>query len=188
MSKHVQRYRLAAGPAAAYVGPAGECVVTTGDWDIRVHDGVTPGGYQLLKKATADATYANAATIAATIAALAASISTVGYSGAYADLTGKPAISTVGLSGVYADLTGKPALFDGTWASLTGKPAFAAVATSGAYADLTGKPAISTVGLSGAYADLTGKPTLGNIAAIAYTIQSGGAPGGGANGDLYFIY
>lgn len=177
MSKHVQLYRLAAGPAAAYIGPAGEFVVTTGDWDARVHDGATPGGFQLLKKTTADAAYATAAALAA----LSASISVVGLSGAYADLTGKPAL----FDGAYASLTGKPALFDGTWASLTGKPAFATVATTGAYNDLTGKPALAAVATAGTYASLTGKPTLGNIAAINYTITNAG-PSGGAAGDLWF--
>ena len=31
-------------------------------------------------------------------------------------------LATVATSGAYADLSGKPALFDGTWSSLTGKP------------------------------------------------------------------
>jgi trimeric autotransporter adhesin len=60
-----------------------------------------------------------------------------GFSGAWADITGKPtfaALATTGnyndllnkptlFSGSYNDLTNKPALFDGTWNSLTGKPA-----------------------------------------------------------------
>lgn len=71
MSKHVQLYRLAAGPAAAYVGPAGEVVVTTGDWTARVHDGVTPGGVLLLNKAVADALYPSFAYVAAAIAGFA---------------------------------------------------------------------------------------------------------------------
>lgn len=50
------------------------------------------------------------------------------FSGAYADLTGKPTLATVATSGAYADLSGTPSL--------------ATVATSGAYADLTGKPTV----------------------------------------------
>ena len=68
----------------------------------------------------------------------------VATSGAYADLSGKPALAAVATSGAYSDLAGKPAL--------------AAVATSGAYADLSGKPALAAVATSGAYADLSGKP------------------------------
>lgn len=53
---------------------------------------------------------------AATLSALSASISAVGLSGAYADLTGKPSLATVATSGAYADLSGKPTL--GTVAAL----------------------------------------------------------------------
>jgi hypothetical protein len=58
----------------------------------------------------------------------ASSAAAVATTGAYADLTGKPALATVATTGAYADLTGKPAL--------------ATVASTGAYADLTGKPTI----------------------------------------------
>ena len=96
------------------------------------------------------------------------------FSGAFADLTGKPttiagygitdalqigtsattalAGNTTLFSGAYADLTGKPTLFSGAYADLTGLPSL----FSGAYNDLTGKPTL----FSGAYNDLTGKPTL----------------------------
>lgn len=77
----------------------------------------------------------------------------IGLKAASADL------SAVAFSGAYADLTGKPT-FDGTYASLTGKPTYATVATSGSYADLTNKPTL----FSGAYADLTGKPALTTVA------------------------
>jgi hypothetical protein len=85
-----------------------------------------------------------------------------------------------GFSGAYADLTGKPNLFDGTWVSLTGKPNLSTVATSGSYNDLTNRPTIPSApvnsdwnavsGLaqilnkptlfSGSYLDLTNRPTL----------------------------
>jgi outer membrane murein-binding lipoprotein Lpp len=45
-------------------------------------------------------------------------------------------------SGAYADLTGKPTLFDGAYSSLAGAPSLATVATSGSYADLSNKPTI----------------------------------------------
>ena len=37
-------------------------------------------------------------------------ISTVGHTGAYNDLTGKPSLATVATTGAYSDLTGKPTL------------------------------------------------------------------------------
>ena len=49
---------------------------------------------------------------------------TSNFSGAYADLTGKPTL----FSGVYDDLTGKPTLFDGVYASLTDKPTLGTLA------------------------------------------------------------
>lgn len=98
-------------------------------------------------------------------------------------------------SGAYADLTGKPSLFDGTWGSLSGKPTTFAPAShthvvsdvtglqgaldgkqpvgsyaltsqlfSGSYTDLTNKPTL----FSGAYADLTGKPDLSG-----YSLKAG---------------
>jgi hypothetical protein len=104
------------------------------------------------------------------------------FSGAYADLTGRPTLATVATSGSYADLTNRPTLFSGSYVDLTNKPTFATVATSGSYADLTNKPTIPSVQIqsdwtqasnvaldfiknkptlfSGSYADLTNKPIL----------------------------
>ena len=59
-------------------------------------------------------------------------LAAVATSGAYADLSGKPALAAVATSGAYADLSGKPSL--------------ATVATTGAYNDLTGKPTLFTTG------------------------------------------
>ena len=91
-----------------------------------------------------------------------------GFSGAYADLTGKPELAAVATSGQYADLQGTPSLAavaeSGAYTDLSGKPALANVATTGAYADLTGKPALAKVATSGAYADLSGTPTLAHVA------------------------
>jgi hypothetical protein len=67
------------------------------------------------------------------------------FSGAYADLTGKPSL----FSGSYTDLTSKPTLFDGAYSSLTGAPSLATVATSGSYNDLTNKPAAGASDLDG---------------------------------------
>ena len=53
-------------------------------------------------------------------------ISTVGHTGAYSDLSGKPSLSAVAISGAYGDLSGTPS--------------FATVATSGSYSDLINTP------------------------------------------------
>jgi hypothetical protein len=53
-------------------------------------------------------------------------LATVAATGAYNDLTGKPALAPVATSGAYADLTGKPVL--------------ATVATTGSYTDLINTP------------------------------------------------
>jgi len=84
----------------------------------------------------------NAGATALEYVALAASdvtgLATVATSGAYADLSGKPALATVATSGAYSDLTGKPTL--------------AAVATSGAYSDLSGTPAAYSLPIASASA------------------------------------
>jgi hypothetical protein len=60
---------------------------------------------------------------------------TSNFSGAYADLTGKPTL----FSGTYADLTGKPSLFDGAYSSLTGIPStFTPEAHNQAISTITG--------------------------------------------------
>ena len=71
-----------------------------------------------------------------------------GFSGAYADLAGKPSL----FDGTWLSLTGKPTLWDSTWASIKNKPSF----FDGNYNSLTNKPTL----FSGAYADLAGKPSL----------------------------
>lgn len=53
-------------------------------------------------------------------------LSTVAFTGAYGDLTGRPTLATVATTGAYGDLAGRPSL--------------ATVATTGAYSDLTGPP------------------------------------------------
>ena len=78
-----------------------------------------------------------------------------GFSGAYADLTGKPVL----FSGVYSDLSGKPALFDGVYASLSGKPTLgtAAATDAVAYASAAqGAKADSALQPAGSGASLTG--------------------------------
>lgn len=95
-------------------------------------------------------------------------LATVATTGAYGDLTDKPALAAVATSGAYGDLTGKPSLATiattGAYSDLTGTPTLSAVAISGNYADLYGTPVLSTVAITGAYSDLSGKPVLSTVA------------------------
>lgn len=89
-------------------------------------------------------------------------------------------ISTVGLSGQYNDLTGKPTL--GTMSSqdvatFTGSTSITTLGTittgTVPYANISGTPSLATVATTGAYSDLTGKPTLGTMAAESATTYPG---------------
>ncbi len=61
-----------------------------------------------------------------------------GFSGAWADITGKPAFANVATSGSYNDLLNRPSLFSGSYNDLTNKP----VLFDGTWTSLTGKPAL----------------------------------------------
>ncbi len=47
MSKTIQWKRGNVAASSGYTGPAGEITVETGSWNIRVHDGLTPGGHPI---------------------------------------------------------------------------------------------------------------------------------------------
>lgn len=81
------------------------------------------------------------------------------FSGAYADLSGKPTIPS--LSGYATEdfVTSRGYLTSVSWSAVTNKPTL----FSGAYNDLTGKPTL----FSGSYADLTNRPTIPSIAGLA---------------------
>jgi len=103
------------------------------------------------------------------------------FSGAYADLTGKPSLATVATSGSYNDLTNKPSLAtvatSGSYADLSNKPTLASFATltspaNGQFLEYNGTAwvnanitasdvsGLATVATSGSYTDLSNKPTL----------------------------
>lgn len=85
------------------------------------------------------------------------------------DPTGNVPIDYQGFSGAYADLTGKPILFSGNYSDLTGSPVLAAVATSGSYNDLTEKPVIPAAQVNSDWNATTGvaqilnKPTIPTV-------------------------
>lgn len=86
----------------------------------------------------------------------------VATTGSYNDLTDRPSLSADGtFSGAYADLAGKPNIadsiakygFDGDYNSLKNKPELSQVAFSGSYNDLTDKPVITSGGGAAGVAD-----------------------------------
>ena len=93
------------------------------------------------------------------------------FSGAYADLTGKPTL----FDGAYSSLTGAPSLFSGSYTDLTSKPTL----FDGAYASLTGKPSLATVATSGSYNDLTNTPAAGasNLDGLSDVVITSAAKG-----------
>lgn len=109
---------------------------------------------------------------AATLASLASSISAVGYSGAYSDLTGKPSLAAIATSGSLADLggvgtgvatalainvgsAGAPVTFNGA----LGTP------SSGSLANCTALPVGSVTGLGSGVATFLATPSSANLAA-----------------------
>jgi hypothetical protein len=92
------------------------------------------------------------------------------FSGAYADLTGKPTL----FSGAYSDLTGKPSLFSGAYADLSGKPTLVSALddlsdvtvstpSNGQVLQYNGTAWVNGAApstFSGSYTDLTNKPTI----------------------------
>jgi len=109
-----------------------------------------------------------------------------GFSGAWADLTGKPAFATVATSGSYADLLNRPSLFSGSYNDLTNKP----VLFDGTWTSLTGKPAGFTDGIDNvddADNSITNEIQALSLSGTVLSLSSGGgsvtlpSSGGGDN-------
>lgn len=181
---------LTGGAVTSVAGRAGAVVLTVADVtnaastsyvDTKVAALVNgaPGTLDTLKELSdalgADANFAVTVTNQIALKAAIADLKTVAFTGAYADLTGKPTfdgtygsltgrptLATVATSGSYVDLTNKPTMFSGAYVDLTGKPALTTVATSGSYVDLINKPTFATVATTGSYNDLLDKPAGGS--------------------------
>ena len=146
MAKVLQLRRGTTAQNNAFTGAEGEVTVDTTKKTLRLHDGATAGGKEILG---------------------ASDFATVATSGNYSDLQGAPTLATVATSGSYNDLKNKPTIPSAVTvdASLSGTSTnpvqnkaintalaakanasdLATVATSGAYADLSGTPTIPTV-------------------------------------------
>jgi len=107
-----------------------------------------------------------------------------GFSGAWADLTGKPAFATVATSGSYNDLLNRPTLFSGSYNDLTNKPAL----FNGTWSSLTGKPTtLAGYGITDADGSITNEIQLLSLSGSLLTLSNGGgtvtlpSSGGGDN-------
>ena len=168
----------------SFIGEYGNIFFDVDTGDLRLSDGVTPGGIPLGGGATLTAgggavifrqlldtpnSYAGAANffvkVNSTATALEFKEETL-FDGDYNSLTNKPDLSVYqtiigAFSGDYNDLYNKPALFSGSYDDLTNKP----IIFSGDYNDLTNKPDLSLYQLkvdafSGNYNDLVNLPDL----------------------------
>jgi hypothetical protein len=147
--------------------------------DLRLGDGITPGGIPLAVGGGGDGSYVlpvatttrlggvkiDGSTISINnqiISVLNGVFTTGSYANptwitslAYSKLTGAPSLSTVATTGSYNDLLNRPSLFSGSYNDLTNKPNFATVATTGSYNDLINRPVLVT-----SYNQLTDLPNL----------------------------
>jgi len=152
--------------------------------DLRIGDGVTPGGTVISGGGggggnyilpTASTTVKGGVKVDGTTISIANQIISVA-SVPYSSVSGKPTFATVATSGSYSDLTDKPTvptnnnqLTNGagyiTSSALTGYATESYVTTRGylttvSWNDVTSKPSLATVATSGSYTDLTNRPSL----------------------------
>ena len=168
--------RVTSIDADQFVGPPGTLFFNEDQGDLRLGDGITPGGIILsfgggeggnYSLPTATTTVKGGVKIDGATIVIANQIISVGTV-PYSSISGKPTIPTnnneltngaayitsAALSGLATEtyVTTRGYLTTVAYADVTGKPTL----FSGSYADLTNKPTL----FSGSYADLTNKPTI----------------------------
>lgn len=175
-----------------FVGEEGNIFFNIETGELRLSDGVTPGGIGIgggggggnYILPTASTTVKGGVKIDGTTITINNQVIS-GFSGDYNALTNKPTLVTS-----YNQLTDKPTiptntnqLTNGagfitssslTWSNITNKPTFSTVATSGSYTDLTNKPTIPnplTVSLIDSANTISN--TLSNITTIRFDSDSG---------------
>jgi hypothetical protein len=183
-------YKIKAGrvPGAAadeFVADLGVIYYSEELGDLRIGDGVTPGGTPIAGGGgggggnyilpTASTTVKGGVKVDGTTITIANQIISVA-SVPYSSVSGKPTFATVATSGSYSDLTDKPTiptnnnqLTNGagyiTSSALSGLATETYVTTRGylttvSWNDVTSKPSFATVATSGSYNDLTNRPSL----------------------------
>lgn len=156
-----------------YVGEPGHIFFDEEVGELRLSDGVTPGGNPISGGSGGGGSYtlptATTTRLGGVKVGTGLSISNgvlsvtneglspVALSGNYSDLNGTPVLSVVATSGSYTDLINTPTKlsdFTNDIGVSTGTSNF-----SGSYNDLTDKPAFAAISTSGSYTDLTNTPT-----------------------------
>lgn len=183
-----------------FVGDNGQLFFNEGLGDLRLGDGITPGGIPLSVGGgggggyilpTASTTIKGGVKVDGTTITISNQVIS-GFSGSYNDLTNKPTIPTntnqltngagfitnSALSGYATEsfVTTRGYLTSVSWNDVQSKPTFATVATTGSYNDLINRPSL----FSGSYNDLTNKPTIpSDISDLTDTQGLLGQGGGG---------
>jgi hypothetical protein len=162
-----------------FVGDNGQLFFNEGVGDLRLGDGVTPGGIPLSVGGggggyilpTASTTVKGGVKVDGTTITIASQIISVG-SITYDKISNPPTIpsntnqltngagfiTSSALTGYATEtyVTTRGYLTSVSWNDVQSKPSFATVATTGSYTDLANRPTL----FSGSYNDLTNKPTL----------------------------
>jgi hypothetical protein len=171
--------RVPGAIADDFIGDLGTLFYSEELGDLRIGDGVTPGGVPISAGGggggytlpTASTTVKGGVKVDGTTITIASQIISVG-SITYDKISNPPTIPTntnqltngagyitsSSLSGYATEtyVTTRGYLTSVSWNDVTSKPSFATVATTGSYNDLINKPTL----FSGSYNDLTNKPTL----------------------------
>lgn len=152
---------LVKGDIEEFVGEEGNLFFNVETGELRLSDGLTPGGTAVgggggggYTLPTASTTVKGGVKIDGTTISITNQVIGIGTV-PYNKLSGAPLLSAVATSGSYTDLANKPSLFSGSYTDLTNKPTL----FSGSYTDLTNKPSL----FSGSYTDLTNKPVIPTV-------------------------
>jgi hypothetical protein len=145
-----------------FVGEEGNLFFNVETGELRLSDGITPGGTSVgggggggnYTLPTASTTVKGGVKIDGSTISITNQVISVGTV-PYNKISGAPSLSTVATSGSYNDLTNKPTLF------------------SGSYTDLTNKPTIPSMTVSLINSSNTVSNSLTNITAIRFDTDSG---------------
>lgn len=162
----------------SFVGEEGNIFFDVETGELRLSDGITPGGIPIgggggggYVLPTASTTTKGGVKIDGTTITINNQVIS-GFSGNYVDLANKPVIPTS--TNQLTNNSGFITLSSLTWDNITNKPSFSTVATTGSYNDLTNKPTIPnplTISLIDSLNNITNPLT--NVTAIRFDTDSG---------------